>query len=292
MAKLSTINLTQRIALPIGLMPYWQDHRFMGQAVLPAVESMAILASAVRHFDPSLTIDCPGEIHFDKFLELPHDQERLDAFCDLTRHEDGSISAVLVTRKKAKSSFMTRTLVHAGLNFTPRCEEIQDVPLSLHAELKGRHFILPSQDIYAELVPFGPSYQTLKGNLQISQYGVWAGLKTPPLWQPESMAMFGSPFALDGAMHAACVWTQRYKSVVAFPISISQRVIISPTLPDRTYHCRILPTGIQNDIFYFDIWIFDDHGHLNEVAQSVGMRDVSQGRLHPPDWIMSDQIIL
>lgn len=290
--EFSSIKNKQRLKLPITLSPCWRDHRYMGQSVLPAVDAMDIMAGFVKSLDATLDIHCPGQVRFDQFLELPEDQNQIETFCDVTTYSDGSVGADLVTRKKPKSALMTRTFVHAGLRFWSNSDELYDLPLRLDADLKGKRFALPAKDVYEDLVPFGPCYHTLTGNLQISKNGVLAELHTPAPSQSSPFAVLGSPFALDAAFHAASVWTQRFKRVVAFPISLSQRIILEPTQPDRNYYCRILPTCIQNEIFYFDIWIFDHNSRLNEVAQGVGMGDVSQGHLTPPDWITADAVVL
>ena len=95
----------------------------------------------------------------------------------------------------------------------------------------------------------------------------------------------GSPFPLDAAFHAACVWGQRYVQVVAFPIGIEKRVIFEPTIPGTTYLSQIVPVRKKSDLLTFDIWIYGRDGQLYEGAWGVQMRDVSAGRLKPPRWI-------
>jgi hypothetical protein len=35
----------------------------------------------------------------------------------------------------------------------------------------------------------------------------------------------------------------------------------------------------------FDAWIYDSNGVIFEAIRGIKMRDVSRGRLHPPQWI-------
>ena len=98
----------------------------------------------------------------------------------------------------------------------------------------------------------------------------------------------GSPFPLDAAFHAACVWGQRYAQIVAFPIGIEKRLVFKPTQPGTTYLSRIIPVRKNPDLLTFDIWIYDQDGHLYEGAWGVQMRDVSAGRLKPPRWILKN----
>ncbi|RJR48892.1 MAG: 4'-phosphopantetheinyl transferase superfamily protein, partial [Desulfobacteraceae bacterium] len=40
------------------------------------------------------------------------------------------------------------------------------------------------------------------------------------------------------------------------------------------------------DLLLFDIWIYDERGDLFESACGVSMRDVSAGRMKPPQWVV------
>jgi len=50
----------------------------------------------------------------------------------------------------------------------------------------------------------------------------------------------GSPFPLDAAMHAACVWGQRFGGIVPFSCCFEKRVILSE---DKKKKAPILGTG-------------------------------------------------
>jgi hypothetical protein len=52
------------------------------------------------------------------------------------------------------------------------------------------------------------------------------------------------------------------------------------------YEARVFAVPSDDDaLLAFDIWIIDTTGNPAELLQRVRMRDVSGGRLKPPDWI-------
>ena len=97
--------------------------------------------------------------------------------------------------------------------------------------------------------------------------------------------MLGSPFPLDAAMHAACVWGQRFSGIVPFPTGFEKRIIYQKTKKKGVYLGRVVPVNIKPDSMIFDAWIYDSDGVIYESVSGIQMRDVSQGRLKPPDWI-------
>ncbi|MDP2644720.1 MAG: polyketide synthase dehydratase domain-containing protein, partial [Desulfobacterales bacterium] len=100
-----------------------------------------------------------------------------------------------------------------------------------------------------------------------------------------SHGILGSPFHLDAAFHAACVWGQRYEQVVAFPVGFDHRTIYEPTRPGEIYFSRVIAVETSRDLLIFDIWIYNQQGNLCESVGRVHMKDVSAGRMKPPRWI-------
>ena len=148
---------------------------------------------------------------------------------------------------------------------------------------------IPPDKIYSDLVPFGKAYRNIHDQLIISENGATARTHARSVNKPAlNFADTGSPFPLDAAFHAACVWGQRYAQTVAFPVRIEKRVIFKPTQPGTTYLSRIIPVRKRPELLTFDIWIYGHDGNLYEGARGVQMRDISAGRLKPPRWIMED----
>lgn len=279
---------TVRLPVSIAVFPYLQDHRFEGNAVYPAVEAMQTLARAVKEFRPETDITAITDTAFDKFLFIPPDLKKIDALCSITPLENGDITAVLQTKTRAKNAAFTRIKEHVTVHY-PRMKPKVDpyLPDSLSFGKSNCLEILPGP-IYRELVPFGPSYHNISEKLIIHKDGVIAKLQAPIISGAiEKTGQLGSPFVLDAAFHSACVWGQRFRSVVAFPVGIETRIIIKPTRPGGSYISAAVPVRKDSDRLVFDICIYDDDNTLYEKALGVHMRDVSAGRLKPPLWIIA-----
>ena len=290
MADLPKIN--RSVCLPVGIaaFPYLQDHRVEGNAVFPAVEAMQVLAQSVKEFAPETDITAITDTTFDKFLFIPPDTKKIDALCSITSFENGDITAVLQTKTLTKKAAFTRIKEHATAHY-PRIKP--EVSAYFHTSLSfgknGCWEISPDQ-IYRELVPFGSAYHNIAENLTIHKSGAIAKLRAPIIRDAiEKTGQLGSPFVLDAAFHAACVWGQRYSGVVAFPVGVDKRIIVKPTLPGDTYISAVIPVRTDLDILEFDICICDEQDSLYEIAFGVRMRDVSAGRMKPPSWIIKSE---
>ena len=162
--------------------------------------------------------------------------------------------------------------------------------MDIAAAVEGVCTIVGPEVIYAELVPFGPAFRNISAPLHISPDGALARIVTPPpLSDVGCGPLLGSGYALDAAFHAACVWAQHVHGVVAFPVAIDRRILLQPTAPAESYTGRVFPRGSSGDSLLFDILLFDQKGQLREITQGVHMRDVSGGRLTPPDWILNKE---
>ena len=89
-------------------------------------------------------------------------------------------------------------------------------------------------------------------------------------------------------MHAACVWGQRFSGIVPFPVGFEKRIIYQKTKKGAVYLGRVVPVKVNHESLIFDAWIYDLDGIMCESISGIQMRDVSQGRLRPPDWIKAD----
>jgi hypothetical protein len=153
-------------------------------------------------------------------------------------------------------------------------------------KLEGNCISVPSTTIYRDLVPFGTAYQNIVGDLSVSPEGALAYLSGGGNEADEDL--LGSPFPLDAAMHAACVWGQRFGGIVPFPTGFEKRVIYQKTKKGGAYLGRIVPVKVNHESLIFDAWIYDLDGIMFESISGIQMRDVSQGRLLPPDWIKAE----
>ncbi len=280
MECISKIREKVRLPLNIKVQPYLMDHQFQGKAVLPAVEAMEILAASTLTYLPGTAFHAIRDARFDKFLVIKDGQQQIDAFNDLEVFDNGRVISRFITRTKSKKAMITRTLEHATLCFHDILDGPEWSPFKIPTIFEQH---IPVETIYKSLVPFGPRYHNLKG-VTIFKEGARGQVYAPLLG--DCGGLLGSPFPLDAAFHAACVWGQRYAGLVGFPVGFDFRRIFTPTRPGNAYTARIFPKEVHLDRFWVDIRITDTDGTLQETVLDVVMKDVSGGRIKPPDWIL------
>ncbi|MHB1014466.1 MAG: polyketide synthase dehydratase domain-containing protein [Desulfurivibrionaceae bacterium] len=272
------------VAIPVQ--PWFADHRFNGKVVLPAVETMLLLAAAVAGTHPEVDIRVMDNVRFARFLEIPEGSASVAALIEYREKENGSIHVKLLSRRQCKG--MTRLQEHGEILFSPPQANPGNHGSTLApvcpADPETR---IPAEQVYRELVPFGPNYHTLQESLHLSGQSAWAKLKAPALRTSADSVRdsLGSPFPLDGAFHAACVLGQRLADFVPFPVGFGRRIILRPTQPGGSYRARVELLSLTRDELVFDLNIFDGTGQVYESVTGVRMRDVSGGRIKPPEWI-------
>ena len=235
-------EITDKIRLPleIEVRPYLFDHRFEGNAVLPAVEAMQLLAESTRAHLPYADMRCITNAAFDKFLHIHPGDVRIEAFNEIVMYENSDVTSKLITITRSKKASITRVKAHVTIGFTNKKQELPDLSVHLISALKGTYFDIPSDKIYSDLVPFGPAYHNITGNLHVSEKETVANI-IAPVHSDALSSPLGSCFPLDAAFHAACVWGQRFSGIVAFPVGFEKRFILRPTRSGENYIARIVP---------------------------------------------------
>lgn len=288
MEDISPIAGPRRYPLTIPNAAGLQDHRFLGQAVLPAVHAMDYLARTVGRVFPDVVLASSADIRFDKFLVLPPpDIPQVEAFVELDVFPDGeSVAAVLLTRHVAAKSGMTRMKVHVRSRFGRPVNAEDSLPQApAWPDAQKDVYHLSVERLYAEMVPFGTVFQNVVSRVALRPEGALATVSGGALGTAEHAFRLGSPFCLDAALHIACAWAQRYAGIVAFPVALQKRVILNPTLPGKEYLACVRYKEREGDGLLFDLWLHDRAGQLCEIVQGLTMRDVSGGKLRPPTWI-------
>ena len=285
MEKFSKIIHKARHPLEIKNPPYLLDHQFEGKPVLPAVESMQILAFSTQYHLPNTNVNCILDAKFDKFLYISPDEKNIVAFNEIEVHENGRIISKLITKSRPKKTRITRVKEHVTLNFTLSERKIEKHHFDSGIILEENSFKISTERIYRELVPFGPAYHNVKDLLHFSERGVIAKIFSSNFVSHNNSPL-GSPFPLDAAFHAACAWGQRFSHVVAFPIGLKERHIFRPTRAGKPYITLLIPIQRDPKLLIFDIWIYGQNGDVFEGVLGAQMRDVSAGRMTPPRWIM------
>ena len=274
-----------RVPLDIPIRLYVNDHCVDGHAVWPAVEAMEILAQAVKRFRPGTDVTAMTGLQFDKFLYLAPGADRLSAFCDISVYENGDVKAVLTTRTQSKKAALARVKAHAALIFPQQAPLIPKLALDLASSLEGVCFSVQAEKIYPDLIPFGPSYRNV-AMLHVADQSAVAEIRTPvDETGAERSQQLGSPFALDAAFHAACVWGQRFAGIVAFPVAMDRRRVYAPTRAGETYFVHVMHVRTDSGLLMFDLRMYDRDGCLYEACSGVRMKDVSGGKTLPPQWI-------
>lgn len=106
----------------------------------------------------------------------------------------------------------------------------------------------------------------------------WGVLKAPLLPLVSTVQeQIGSPFPLDGAMHAASVLGQQKVDFTPLPIGIDQRIILLPTQPSGEYLTKVSAVALSEKELVFDLVILDRAGQVYEVVKGLRMRDVRGG---------------
>jgi hypothetical protein len=276
----------------IAVQPWFRDHCFNGKVILPAVETMEIMAGAVKEIEADTLLRGMYDARFSKFLEIPEGVTELSALVEYDERDEGEIGVKLLSRTCYKK--ITRIKEHARIKFSNRLQNSgETVPIDQPLSTKPTGSV-EAKRIYEELVPFGPCYHTLTGHLHLSNLAAWGILQAPnfPLGQEEMAKNLGSPFPLDGAMHAACVLGQTITDFVPFPVGFARRIIHNPTKAGEQYSTTVVLVNQNSDELVFDLSIFDASGKPCETVKGLQMRDVSGGQINPPDWIKRDRILV
>ncbi len=263
-----------RIPCTIEVHPWFKDHFVGDKIVLPAVETMVILADHCRNAYPQVNVRIMEDAGFLKFLEIPPGTATMETLVEYGPSSSGRISTKLLSH--IQFTKMARIKEHGEVFFS-----LESLPPSL-PDTNPAPPAVPTAKInvdrlYSEMVPFGPSYRTLQDTLFLTASLAWGKLQAPrfPFSHPVQ-ELIGSPFPLDGAMHAACVLGQQAVDFVPFPVGFAERVICRPTQPGTTYLTRVIMTAKQRDELVFDIEIFDADGQLYESVTGLRMRDAGK----------------
>ena len=278
-----------RVPITLDLPAEMSDHLYLDRPVLPAVEALRRLADVAAEQRPAVDVRRTIDARFLRFLALD-DAEKWPAAVQLGDGEGGEVVASLLTLRRAGRSGITRAVEHVRVTFG---ERVDTAPPALpDAARDGDPFVVSADNLYREMVPFGPAFHSLTGSATVHRGFAEAPL-APPSWargRPE----LGSPLCLDGAMHLACAWGQRIFGCVAFPTGYGERIVVRPTVAGETYTAKVVPKpallnsglfGNASTKLDFSVWILDDAGRVCEWVDGVAMEDLSRGRARVPAWV-------
>jgi hypothetical protein len=262
------------VPIQIPVQSWFRDHSFGGKTVLPAVETMCLLAAEVKAAFPGRDVWNMTDGSFSRFLELPARAAAVEGLIDCRQDENGTIHACLLSRVQFKG--MARIIEHGAVTLPAQDDEKAAVispsfPDDVTTELKAER-------LYREMVPFGPAYQTLQDTLFLSEREAWGRLKAPEFSFADGAGELGSPFPFDGALHAACVHGQQFVDFIPFPVGFERRVISTPTRPGGEYITKVILVDKGTHELIFDLAIFGHAEQLFETVTGIRMRRVGQGK--------------
>jgi hypothetical protein len=281
---------TEAITIPlvISLPDYLRDHYIGDLVVLPAVEALQIVARSRP--DGLDGHSCRQErAFFHHPLMIDPCATEIPAVHEHARYADGRCLSRLTTLLSGRQVKFTRRMEHLSVWFAPedRVDECCGTDTALGpvnaAMPEGPVFKVSADRLYDELVPFGPAYRNVRGDVFLTETCVSATVSGGDF--PEAAGPLGSPFPLDAAMHAACAWGQRYRNRVVFPVGFNRREILSPTRAGETYLCRITPLPDEGAILCFDVQLHDLQRRPVETIRGLKMRDIFGGKRTPPVWV-------
>lgn len=269
--------MANRIPINIPVLPWFRDHSFNGKVIFPAVETMLLLAQTATEMDTGLATQQIHKASFSKLLEIPKEAITITALVEHEETADGLCCRLL---SKIQFKKISRVKEHAALYFRQAPEPLSPVPLLSH---ENDDFLIDARRIYHELVPFGRAYRTITGNLHLRKGIAIAQLRAAKVVKQQQMEpVLGSPFPLDGAMHAACVLGQCSASFIPFPVGLASRLVSRPTKAGEEYVSSVeLVSQTENELF-FDLSIYTVDGELCETVKGLRMRDVTGGMITPP----------
>ncbi len=292
MGNLSKTRDGHSIPVKIEVTRQILDHKVSGKAVLPAVAAMEAMAGAVKKVMPDIEVNHIHDASFQKFLLLKDEADIIDAFVE-TQLIDGAnnsrqIQATFCTRFESQKSNIKRTLRHVTATFG-RGKIFKPHPIDIAASLEGKGFAVDALKLYRELVPFGASFQNIRGSLYMTMEGAFGTATGGPIFNGGSEdAVLGSPFTSDASFHGACVWGQRYAGLTAYPAGMGQRIIHARTKPGEKYIFRVFPKRVFDFSLEFDINIYKQSGELAEEIRGLMLEDFTKGMTKPPPWILEE----
>ena len=274
-------------SLMIPVHPYLMDHRFDGKVILPTVEILQHMAASVLVQSPSAQVHYLTNATFDRFLYIEPDASFVASSIEIILSEDSTVTSKLTSVITIKKGAIKRIKEHATVNFIQETPQIVEPTIDLTALRSS--FQISAEQLYTELVPFGPAFQTIQDVVFLTANSGIACVSAPEY--PGASGPLGSPFPFDGALHVACAWSQRYCGIVAFPVGFEKRVIVNPISPGEIISSVVMPVSVNDRGVTFDIWLYDLEGCLREMAGGVVMRDVSGGRMIPPQWVQEESVL-
>lgn len=267
--------------------PEFADHAIQGKATVPAalLLDLMVRSASEQHVVPEANVPIViRDAIFPRFL--PADEVLRCTFeiaIEETLAQGPKASTRLtLTSRIALAGGINRTRTHAAATFGG-----STAPLPSPSPTITRDIEISADRVYTELIPFGPRYRNLRGDIRLSRDGGEGRMRSPEPAGPEP-SRAGCPYLFDSAMHLACLWGQRYAGVVVYPTGFSERAIASP-LAHGERRCVVAPTSVEPRCLTFDLWFTDANDRVCDTIVGLSMVPLAGGP-RPPDWIVHPQV--
>jgi predicted hotdog family 3-hydroxylacyl-ACP dehydratase len=264
------------------------DHAIAGRATAPAVELLDLLVkfatkeSAGSDWNSLSLPLVMRDVAFPRFLPM-EETNRCTFEITLERLEEPSavkpppIRATFTSRITLAGNIQ-RTRIHAQVTLGGRPPPMPHPP-----DLPVPEIQFAAERVYSDLIPFGPRFRNLHGMVYLSRDGGTGVVSSPALPHP-SPSFAGCPYLLDGAMHLACLWGQRYAGFIAYPTGFAARVIILP-IAQGERRCLVVPRVVKTRHLCCDLWLVNSENEVCDVINDLAMVPLAGGA-SPPDWIV------
>jgi len=261
-------------------MPHLADHAILGKVIVPAVEILNFLL----HFldDQGVALGDPLTMRdaiFPRFL--PADDVprcRFEVTLEDASSSGGKVRTTLISRI-ALPNGMERQRTHAAITFGGAPAARPAPPYENGVDCR-----VLAEQVYRDLIPFGPHFRNLRGSIRLAPAGAWAMVESPDPPHPNP-SKAGCPYLFDSAMHLACIWGQRYAGMVAYPTGFSSRTVFSPIRHgQRRCAARVVMTEPRH--LLTQLWLIDDEHQVCDATLGLAMAPIAVGA-PPPAWFAS-----
>ncbi|HHD56566.1 MAG TPA: hypothetical protein ENK89_02665 [Desulfobulbaceae bacterium] len=273
MAGISPEMTPLRVPVILAVQPWFFDHAPAGRAVLPMVEILQLLAAETKRRFPEIDVRVMRDGRFARFLELRAGAATMWLAVELEPMADGSVQAVLLRKKKLPG--MTRMVEHARVVFSRWSERREEPGAPVGQSLFTASTIMDAGRVYDTYIPLGPAYRSLKGSLAMNDQEVRAAVQAPVMKQRSfGEDLLGSPFPLDGAMHAAAVLGRRHLGRIPLPVAFGGRVVHLPARPGVGYNARAVLRVKEENRLTFDLRLEEEQGGVCEEVIGLVMQEI------------------
>jgi hypothetical protein len=269
------------VTLPVELpaLPDIDDHRIGGKVTVPAVELLEILAQAITQHTGQLPLPLVmTDAVFPHFLPKSEIERcKFDLTLNQVQEDPAAGIRVTLASRIGLAGGMRRARVHAAVTFGARLAPPSRPPDGLDCEIE-----VPAARLYQDLIPLGPRFRNLRGTLRLGRAGATGTVRSPEPLRSHAPLM-GCPYLLDAAMHLACLWGQRYASMVAYPTGFATRSLTSPVAHGER-RCTVVPRIVEPRRLLCDLWLANEQGEICDRVTGLAMVPLASGAT-PPAWI-------